>query len=214
VTTDGITLQFPYPRVTTMEITKVAQSTSSLISGQGSTVVSFTEITTVTPQDVITEQYQYTPSEIDLVSRSEDNSGTTVADTFDPAIKIYESQGAGSNWDAVGSDLSNDKVMNFYGAINSQPVIDACGALLPTYSVTSRSSLIDARAGTQSGTTAGQSDTRDVATGIGGLVAYQTLHQTDIEQVNGAPVTIETDVTSTLDGHAPTSTPPPPSSNQ
>jgi hypothetical protein len=211
VTADGITLQFPYPAVTTLQVKDVAQSTSLPIDlgDYGTAVTTYTAVTTITPTDVVTERIQYTPSEIDLVSRSENNKGTITSETFSPPIKVYDSGGTGTKWDAVGADTGTRKVLNFQGAIDSQPVVDACGALLATYAVTSTSSLLDATNGSESGTTAGQSDVQDVATGIGGLFAHQELHRTQVTQVNGAAVTVETNVKSTLDGHAPSATPPP-----
>ena len=210
VTADGITLQFPYPTVTTLQIKDVKQSTSLPVAlgSDGTAVTTYTTVTTVTPTDVITERFQYTPAKIELVSRSENNNGNVTADAFSPAVKVYDSGGTGTKWDAAGTDLSTRKVLNLRGSVDATPVVNACGALLPTYAVTSTSSLLDATNGNVSGTTTGQTDLQDIATGIGGLIAYQELHRTQVTQVNGAPVTIETNVTSTLDGHAPSATPP------
>lgn len=210
VTADGITLQFPYPAVTTLQIKDVKQSTSLPIEvgSDGTAVTTYTAVTTVTPSDVITETYRYTPAELDLVSRSENNAGTVTADTFSPPVKVYDSGGVGTKWDAVGTDADQRRVLNLQGSVDGAPVVDACGALLATYAVASTSSLLDATSGNASGTTAGKQDLQDVATGIGGLVAHAELHRTQVAQVNGAAVTIETDVTSTLDGHAPSPTPP------
>ena len=209
VTTDGVTLQFPYPAITTLQIKDVKQSTSLPVQiGQTTAVTTFTAVTTVTPTDVITEQFQYTPSKLELVSRSENNKGAVTADTFNPPVKVYDAGGVGTRWDAAGADTSNGRVLNLQGTVDSSRVVDACGSLLSTYAVTSTSSLLDTSSGSTSGTTTGKTDLQAFATGIGGLVAYQELHRTQVTQVNGAAVTIETDVTSTLDGHAPSATPP------
>jgi len=210
VTTDGITLQFSYPAVTTVQIKDVTQSTSLPVQiGQTTAVTSYTAVTTITPTDVVTENYQYTPTELDLVSRSENNGGTVTADTFSPPVKIYDSGGTGTKWDAVGTDAQRRRALNLQGTVESTPVVNACGALLSTYGVRSTSSLLDATNGNVSGTTANQTDLNDYATGIGGLVAHAELHRTQVTQVNGAAVTVETDVKSTLDGHAPSMSPPP-----
>lgn len=211
VTADGLSIQLPYPAITTMQVTGVTVKDNDTVPGvvaTASPVTDFQEITTLTSTDIIKDEYQYNATEMDLVSHSEDSSGTVTADTYSPAVKIYETSGVGSSWSSVGTDLSNKRALVFKGDIKSQSVVDACGVLLDTYAVTSTSNLADLSNDQESGTTAGQSDVQYIATQVGGLFAEQQLHDTQVEEVNGASVTIETDVTSILSGHAPSPTPP------
>jgi len=213
VTTDGFTFNFPYPPLTTMVVKDVKTSTVDTVPGVPSlgatSETTFEEVTTLTPTDVITETYEYSASQLALVSHYETNAGKTTGDTFSPPVEVYDTGGVGTSWEGLGADAARLEAMSFEGAIHATRVVDACGSLVDTMEVTSTSTLADLQTAQTSGTTPGDSDITDVATGLGGLFAARHFQQTDVETVNNAAVTIVYNVTSKLDGLTPTPTPTP-----
>jgi hypothetical protein len=125
-----------------------------------------------------------------------------------PAVKIYDAGGPGTSWNALGTDPATDRAMGFQGAVSKSQVVDACGALIEAIEVSSTTTIADAGNRNTSGTTTpGPADLVDYATGLGGVIAARDTHTTEVLTVNNAPVTIVTDVKSTLMSLMPTDTP-------
>ena len=212
LTADGETFTFPYPSITIMQVTNVKTEDVATVPGApaaGTTpTTTFDEVTTVSPTSSVLERYRYTPSEMDLVARSQTDSGTTTTQTWNPPLKIYDTGGVGTSWTSVGADPAAGQTASLQGATKATQVVDACGSLVDTMEVTSTTTVIDAHSGQSSGTSCSGCDVTNIATSLGGIFAARHLHVTDHRTVNSSPVTIEFDVMSKLIGLAPSRTKP------
>jgi hypothetical protein len=207
ITADGFTFGLPYPPISTMQVTNVKTTKAQGLLPTNKTVTTFDAITTLAKNFVTQDTYQLTGSEIDVLHHSEINSEGTLDDSWTPPVKVYGDGGPNTSWESIGVDLANKNALGAQAAVTKTKVIDACGSLIETVEVKSTTTIADLAHIRTSGTTPGKSDLIDYATSLGGIVAARSTHTTDVLTVNNNPVTIVTDVTSTLMSLTPTDTP-------
>jgi hypothetical protein len=197
----GQTFRFPYPPVTTMDISTSKVVEVPVVPGlpltNPHTQLDLT--TTLMPGHTVVERLQYDTATLDLVSRAETDRGPTTSVTWSPPVEIFATGGPGTTWQDLASDEGSRHALGIQGSVDRKTVVDICGSLVETVEASSTTTLVELSSGATSGTTAGARDVLRVATGYGALFAEREQHTTEIRTVEGVPVTITTDVVSTLD---------------
>jgi hypothetical protein len=218
ITGTVVPLEIPYPTTSKVEIrnVKVVEGTpgGEALTPAGraalglSKVVTFDRINKVSAELTIEDSYRYDEAKLELTRRVVTSQGVT---TFNPrpAITFLEfGQGEGDTWSSAGIDTENNLSMVVQGQIANREFVDLCGKIVDAFRVLSNETSVNLDDTSQSGTDATQPNIYWYANHLGALLIKEEGHFTQVLQVDGAPVTLEFDYTSTLDSITPSPLPP------
>jgi hypothetical protein len=220
ITGTVVPLSIPYPAKSKVEIRNV-KVVDEVPGGEALTpagraalglskVVSFDRINRISGELTVADSYRYDESKLELTKRVVTSQGQGVT-TFNPqpAITFLEfGQGEGDTWSSAGIDTENNLSMVVQGTISNREFVDLCGKIVDAFRVPSNETSVNLDDTSQSGTDATQPNIYWFANQFGALVVKEEGHYTQVIQVDGAPVTLEFDYTSTLDSVIPTPLPP------
>ncbi len=204
ISTGPISAQFPYPFVSYDEIKDVKTvETSPLPQVTKMPKTQFTVVQNISRTYVIEDTYQYDASTMDLVHHEEVNNGAVIQDDWMPPVEVFDQTGIGKNWQDIGASTTSRRLYTITGNMKGKRVVDVCGSLFETLEAKSSTTIADLANRQTSGTTSGKKDGMALATASGGLPARREVHSTQVLTANNLPVTIETDVVSTIDSLTP-----------
>lgn len=199
VTGGAIPLTFPYPPYTTVVISNVKRTQRSDIYAGNVTTTTFESEEILTPALRVKSYYSYEQTQLVLVREEVVSEGQVTTFAPSPALVVLPFTGPGATWNSAGIDGVSSAAGTIQGAIAAKrEVRDVCGTMVDTLRVSTSENRVSLSDGTQSGTDPNRPTVQNYAPQHGGLVLFREEHSTRIVNVNGAKLTLNVDVVSTL----------------
>ena len=195
-------ITFPYPFISTDEISAAEEITTESLPGLPTTTVVEYEVKKVLGGGFeTTDRYRIGATAIELVKRTTVTPGETTEFVPTPPVDVYVFGTEGSTWNDAGVDQENGTAMAFQGTIEKREVVDVCGTPVDTYRVSAQETIVNLATGQTSGTSSDDPNIYNVATQLGGLIVRADIHSTDTtrDPETGAPLVLVLEYESTLD---------------
>lgn len=195
----AVPLTFPYPTTSRFVIRDVTTvDTPDPVSGVKVRRTTFVVEDQILPTFTIVSTYEYDTKQVNLVRRLITSGPTTTGFEPTPAVQVVAFGGQGTTWNAAGIDTDALNSLIVQGAIAAPEAVDVCGVLIDAQRVSTEENQADIANGSQSGTRTGMPNITHYAMQFGGLPVRREQHTTQVIRTEAGPVTIETDVVSTL----------------
>lgn len=171
---------------TTVPVTGTIRTTTFVIEDQ------------ILPNYKIISTYTYDARVLNLVERDTDINGAKTTFVPSPAVEVFAFAGPGATWNSAGIDTATSNSLAVSGSIAATEPVDVCGAMIDAQKASTNEMQVDARTGNQSGTRTGKPTITHWATQYGGLQIRRETHSSQVVQTQSGPISIDTDVVSTL----------------
>lgn len=191
-------LTFDYPAISRVVIRDVKSEDVVDPSYGKERQTSFVMEDQILPTFKIISTYQYNPRQLNLLKRDTVSGSTTTNFNPTPAVEVLAFTGPGTSWTGAGLDTVTLKSLTVQGSITAPEPIDVCGVLIDAERVSTDEKQVDVLNGNQSGTRTGQPAITHYANQFGGLPVRREQHTSQVVRTGAGPVTLETDVVSTL----------------
>lgn len=191
-------LTFTYPEISELVIRDV--KTQEVVDPSLGRILKTTFVAEdrVLPTYKIVSKYEYDTKQVNLLERSIISGATTT--TFHPSagVEVVSFGGPGATWDAAGVDTDARNTLVVQGSIAQPEVVDVCGMLVDSQKVSTDENQVDVANASKSGSRAGMPIVTHYAMQFGGLPVRRDQHTTQVIRTDAGPVTVDTDVVSTL----------------
>jgi hypothetical protein len=191
-------LTFQYPEVSQFVIRNVKTEIVTDPSYGRESHTTFVVEDQITPTFKIVSSYLYDPRQLTLLRRDTISGATITTFRPTPGVEVLAFTGQGGSWTGTGIDTVTLDTMTVQGSIAAPEAVDVCGTLIDAERVSTDEKQVDVANRSQSGTRVGQPSITHYATQFGGLPVRREQHTSQVVRTEKGPVTLETDVVSTM----------------
>jgi hypothetical protein len=194
----AIPITLPYPPFTKLVIRGVKVEDVDDIYAGSVRKTTFIAEDQILPNFKVVSTLQYDNGELSLLQRETVNDGASTFFAPTPAVEVFRFTGPGGSWQSAGIDVATENALVVQGKIGPREAIDVCGRVVDSLPVSTDEQQVDLANIQQSGTRAGQPTITNYAPQFGGLPVRREQHTTQVFRTDAGPLTLDTDVVSTL----------------